>query len=471
MTHHIAVDIGASSGRLMLGQVQDQRLMLRELHRFPNGLVRQGEAHHWDIDGLIHEILLGLQKAKQQGINHCTLAIDTWAVDYVLVGADGHKLKEAVAYRDRRTEGMMATLAKELPLAEHYDHTGIQFLTFNTIYQLAAETTESLTQAQQILLIPDYIGYVLTGQGVSEYTNATTTAMVDHRSGTWHPKLLAMAGVRRDQFPPLVQPGHLLGPLLSTWAERYDLPECQVYVAATHDTASAVLAVPVTETKPFAYISSGTWSLLGTENSHAVTTPAALAANYSNEGGAFGTYRFLKNIMGLWLIQEVRRLWQETTGEAVSFDQLVHLAEQEPGGQFLIDANDPCFLNPPDMITAIQTHCTTQGKPAPQTLGQLARCVFDSLALCYQQGVHELEQLTGQSLDTLYIIGGGSQNDLLNQLTANATGKTVVAGPIEATAIGNLLVQLIAIGSLPNLATGRALVQSSFPLKTFTPMP
>ena len=470
MTHHIAVDIGASSGRLMLGSyLNTGKLILTQLHRFNNGFTHVDGHDHWGSEHLLTQILVGLEKAKQAGVTHCTLAIDTWAVDYVLLDTDGVKLREAIAYRDPRTQGKIDELAKQLPKTEHYAKTGIQFLDFNTVYQLACEPRELLAATDTILLMPDYLGYRLTGTAVTEHTNATTTALLNHQTGTWDDELLTLAGVRAEQFAPLVQPGHSLGTLLPKWSEQYDLPHCQLYTAATHDTASAVLAIPTTDMTSTAYISSGTWSLLGVENPQAITTDTALSANYSNEGGAYGTYRLLKNIMGLWLIQQVRYNWLQDTGQDIDFARLVELAEQEPANHILIDANDPVFLNPLHMVTAIRGYTVEHAQPMPMTLGQLARCVFDSLALSYKQALTELEQITGRTFTTLHVIGGGSQNALLNQLTANATGKTVIAGPVEATAIGNILSQLIATGAISDIAVGRALVKQSFLLETFFP--
>ncbi|WP_379151655.1 rhamnulokinase [Paenibacillus sp. sgz5001063] len=467
MNKHIAVDIGASSGRLVLGTLRDGKLALEELHRFSNGFTERDGSCFWDIDYLFDQIITGLQKAKAQGITECTLGIDTWAVDYVLLDADGNRIQEVYAYRDSRTEGIMGEVASLIPPETVYAKTGIQQLAFNTLYQLYAHDRKELAEAEQILLVPDYLYYRLSGQKINEATNASTTQMLNLQTGDFDSELLSLLHLRREQFAILTAPGESLGFIQEPLVSRYDLPRCELICAATHDTASAVLGVPVQRGRSSAYISSGTWSLLGVELSHPINNPQAMAANYTNEWGAFDTYRFLKNIMGLWLIQEVRRL----DGERYSFAELAQLAGEAEGFRSLIPCNDPRFLNPDNMIDEIRAACAESGQPEPKTPGQLARCIFDSLALSYRSYLQELEALTGTEVEVLQIVGGGANNGLLCQLTADITGREVLAGPIESTALGNLAVQLIHEGSVANIVEAREIIENSFPIVSYTPQP
>lgn len=465
MNHHIAVDIGASSGRLVLGRVEDGVLKLEELHRFKNGFTERDGSCFWDIDDLFAQIIAGLEKAKAAGIARCTLGIDTWAVDYVLLDARGERLQEVYAYRDRRTEGVMEQVASRISPEAVYAKTGIQRLNFNTLYQLFAHDPEELARAEQILMVPDYLYYRLSGRKIIEVTNASTTQLLNLATRDFDDELLQLLSLRRGQFPALTEPGTVLGGLRPELMALYDLPECELVIAATHDTASAVLGVPVRSGRHAAYISSGTWSLLGVELSRPINSPEAMEANYTNEWGAFGTYRFLKNIMGLWLIQEVRRLF----GEQYSFAELAELAAEAEGFRSLIPCNDDRFLNPADMIAEIRRACAESGQPVPETPGAIARCIFDSLALSYRSYLQELERLTGEAADVLQIVGGGANNGLLCQLTADLTGREVLAGPTEATALGNLAVQLIHTGEVAGIGEARALIGASFPITSYRP--
>ncbi|CAH1192958.1 L-Rhamnulokinase [Paenibacillus auburnensis] len=467
MNYHIAVDIGASSGRLVLGTLADGSLSLEEIHRFSNGFTERDGSCFWDIDYLFDEILLGLQKVKSSGITKCTLGIDTWAVDYVLLDAEGNRMQEVYAYRDRRTDGVMEEVAKLISPETVYAKTGIQQLTFNTLYQLYAHSREELAAADQILLVPDYLYYRLCGRKINEVTNASTTQLLNLAEREFDADLLALLHLQRDQFAVLTEPGEVLGTISDTLMEQYDLPECELICAATHDTASAVLGVPVQNGRSSAYISSGTWSLLGVELKQPVNTPAAKEANYTNEWGAFGTYRFLKNIMGLWLIQEVRRL----DGERYSFGELAELAGAAEGFRSLIPCNDPRFLNPDNMIEEIRQACAGSGQPVPESPGELARCIFDSLALSYRSYLAELEHLTGRPVEVLQIVGGGANNALLCQLTADIIGREVLAGPVESTALGNLAVQMIQTGTVANIQEARTIIGKSFKIKSYLPRP
>lgn len=467
MNKHIAVDIGASSGRLVVGTLSDGKLALEEIHRFSNGFTEREGSCFWDIDYLFGQIISGLQRAKARGISECTLGIDTWAVDYVLLDEDGNRIQEVYAYRDRRTDGVMEEMAQLISPAAVYAKTGIQQLSFNTLYQLYAHDREELSRADQILLVPDYLYYRLSGRKINEATNASTMQLLNLQTGEFDEDLLSLLHLRREQFAALTAPGESLGPILESLVKQYNLPQCELICAATHDTASAVLGVPLQSGRSPAYISSGTWSLLGVELSQPVNNPEAMAANYTNEWGAYGTYRFLKNIMGLWLIQEVRRL----DGGYHSFAELARLAGEAVGFRSLIPCNAPRFLNPENMMEEIRVACAESGEPVPQTLGELARCIFDSLALSYRSYLQELEALTGTAVDVLQIVGGGASNELLCQLAADVTGRKVLAGPTESTALGNLAVQLIHSGHVADISEAREIIGNSFPVVAYTPRP
>ncbi|GIO37004.1 rhamnulokinase [Paenibacillus antibioticophila] len=467
MTHHIAVDIGASSGRLVLGTLQDGKVRLKEIHRFANGFQERDGSCFWDIDYLFGEIITGLAQAKAEGIGQCTLGIDTWAVDYVLLDQAGHRIQEVYAYRDRRTEQAMQRLAEFIPPEDVYSKTGIQQLKFNTLYQLFVHDREELSRTDSILMVPDYLYYLLTGKKGNETTNASTMQLLNLDTRDFDIELLELLGLRKEQFPGLIEPGTELGTLHPELIEQYDLPECRVIVAATHDTASAVLGVPAAKGRHAAYLSSGTWSLLGVELTQPLNDAKAMAANYTNEWGAYGTFRFLKNIMGLWLIQEVRRL----DGNRYSFAELADLAAAAEPFRSLIPCNHDRFLNPEHMIEEIQKACEQYGEFVPESIGQVARCIFDSLALSYRSYLEELEQLTGESLDILQIVGGGANNKLLCQLTANVLGRDVSAGPTESTALGNLAVQMISSDVLPDIAEAREVISNSFDIKYYKPEP
>ncbi|KTD86392.1 rhamnulokinase [Paenibacillus etheri] len=465
MNNHIAVDIGASSGRLVRGILQEGVLILEELHRFSNRFTEQENSCFWDIDYLFEQIIIGLQKAKGKGITACTLGIDTWAVDYVLVDAEGNRVQEVYAYRDRRTDLAMDEVAKYISPQTIYEKTGIQKLSINTLYQLYVHSKEELSGADQILLVPDYLYYKLTGRKINEVTNASTTQLLNLDSRDFDDELLKFLNIKREQFAALTEPGAVLGPLDEALLQTYDLPDCQLICVATHDTASAVLGAPLQ--KDSAYISSGTWSLLGVERTQPLNSMKAMEANYTNEWGAYGTYRFLKNIMGLWLIQEVRR---QMDGR-YSFAELAELAQGEEGFRSLICCNDPRFLNPVNMIEEIRSACAESGQPVPETPGQLARCIFDSLALSYLTYLEELEDLIDSRIEDLQIVGGGANNSLLCQLTADVIGREVKAGPTESTALGNIVVQMISTGSIVDINEARDIIGQSFKIKSYSPSP
>ncbi|UPG80698.1 rhamnulokinase [Bacillus subtilis] len=461
---YTAIDIGASSGRIMVGELNEGKLDIQEIHRFANGFSQRDGHCFWDIDHLLKQILQGLQKVKTLGYEHCTVGIDTWAVDYVLLDEKGDRLREAISYRDRRTDHTIDKLEHTLSKAAIYQKTGIQFQPFNTIYQLYEEDRELLIKTDKIMMIPDYLGYCLTGKAVTEITNASTTQLLNASTGNLDPELLEAVSVQEQQFAPLTEPGCELGKLRNEWFPDYDLPACKVMTVATHDTASAVIAAPGIN-DGWAYISSGTWSLIGVENKTPIITDLALENNYTNERGANNTIRFLKNIIGMWVIQEVRQQLQAD----YSFQQLAEEAKKTEPFQQFINLNDKRFLNPENMIKEIQHYCRQTRQKTPRTAGELACCIYSNLAIIYAIAIKELETITEKPIEQFHIIGGGARNDYLNQLTADMSGKAVYAGPIEATATGNLLMQMIAAKEVKDIKEARQVVRNSFPIKVFTP--
>ncbi|WP_163136574.1 rhamnulokinase [Bacillus subtilis] len=461
---YTAIDVGASSGRIMVGELNEGKLDIQEIHRFANGFSQRDGHCLWDIDHLLKQILQGLQKVKTLGYEHCTVGIDTWAVDYVLLDEKGDRLREAISYRDRRTDHTIDKLEHTLSKAAIYQKTGIQFQPFNTIYQLFEEDRELLKKTDKIMMIPDYLGYCLTGKAVTEITNASTTQLLNVSTGNLDPELLEAVSVLEQQFAPLTEPGCELGKLRNEWFPDYDLPVCKVMTVATHDTASAVIAAPGVN-DGWAYISSGTWSLIGVENKTPIITDLALENNYTNERGANNTIRFLKNIIGMWAIQEVRQQLQAD----YSFQQLAEEAKKTEPFQQFINLNDKRFLNPENMIKEIQHYCRQTRQKIPRTAGELACCIYSNLAIIYAIAIKELETITEKPIEQFHIIGGGARNDFLNQLTADMSGKAVYAGPIEATATGNLLMQMIAAKEVKDIKEARQVVRNSFPIKVFTP--
>lgn len=464
MEYYVAIDIGASSGRLILGNIEAGKLHLEEIHRFKNGFSCREGHDRWEIDTLIQEILTGLEKVKQRNIDTCIVGIDTWGVDYVLVGEDGEKLTDPISYRDTRTVDKIGELTSSYPKNYIYQKTGIQFLELNTLYQLYVENKKLLKKAAKILLIPDYIGYVLTGKMAAETTNSSTTQMLNLREQIFDKDLLAQLNIDASKFAPLVDAGTPLGKLKASWQERFSIPDCHVVTVATHDTASAVVGTPA-EGDEWAFLSSGTWSLLGMEIHAPITSEAAFSENYTNEWGAYGTYRFLKNIMGLWIIQEIARL----SDYKYSYQEMAEEAAESPFFKQVIDVNDPRFNNPTDMIAEIQAYCRETNQTVPETIGELTNCVYGSLAILYAQELKKMEKITDKKVNKIHIVGGGSNAAVLNQLTANLTGLPVYAGPGEATAIGNIIVQMITRNELQNVAEARNLIRNSFAIKLFEP--
>lgn len=476
----LAIDIGASSGRHILGYVQDGRMILEEIHRFDNRQMRRNGHDCWDLDHLWKGILDGLKACKAQGKIPATVGIDTWAVDYVLLDQKGQRTGDAVAYRDSRTEGMDKIVEELVPPEELYARTGIQKQPFNTIYQLMAlkrEHPEQLEAAHSLLMIPDYFNYLLTGVQKQEYTNATSTNLVNAAKKTWDRELLDVLGLPRRLFGPLSMPGTVVGSLKEEIAKEVGF-QTTVMLPATHDTGSAFLAVPARDDQAV-YLSSGTWSLLGVENEEPITTEASRQQNFTNEGGAWYRYRYLKNIMGLWMIQSIRRelngvdyvagkervAWtlDVKAGEKQwGFPDLIAAAEAAADFPSVVDANDEAFLAPDSMIAAVQKACDGSGQPVPRTVGQLMQCVYRSLTLCYKNAIADLSRLTGKTYTSINIVGGGCQDNYLNRMTAAVTGLPVYAGPVEGTAIGNLMVQMIAGKDFSSLATARGSIRKSF---------
>ncbi|EGT4256536.1 rhamnulokinase [Citrobacter amalonaticus] len=463
--HCVAVDLGASSGRVMLARYDSEHrtLTLREIHRFVNCLQNQDGFDTWDLDSLEDAIRLGLEKVCDEGIRIDSIGIDTWGVDYVLLDKQGQRVGLPVSYRDSRTTGVMQRAQEQLGKDNIYQRSGIQFLPFNTLYQLRAlveQQPERLSQVAHALLIPDYFSFRLTGELNWEYTNATTTQLVNINSDDWDDTLLAWTGVDKAWFGRPTHPGNVIGYWICPQKNR--IP---VVAVASHDTASAVIASPLAD-KHSAYLSSGTWSLMGFESRTPYTNDAALAANITNEGGAEGRYRVLKNIMGLWLLQRVLKERQVRNLPA-----LIAATEALPACRSLINPNDDRFINPADMSAEIQAACRESGQPVPNSDAELARCIFDSLALLYADVLQELTTLRGETFSQLHIVGGGCQNALLNQLCADACGIRVMAGPVEASTLGNIGIQLMTLDELSNVDDFRQVVTANYDLTTFIPNP
>lgn len=470
MTHVLAYDLGASSGRALLGRLTDRKIEVEELHRFSNDPVQVGDRLHWDILRLLHEMKQALLAAKHRKLELASLGIDSWAVDFGLIGRNGELLGNPYHYRDRHTDGMLEQLFQRIPASEIFSRTGIQFLPFNSIVQLfALKQADSplLREASRFLMIPDLLRYFLTGEMRNEFSNATTTQLYNAVDNRWDEELLGRIGIPADWFGPVVQPGARVGSLRASLCDELGIAPVPVYAVAEHDTGSAVAAVPTVD-RSFAYLSCGTWSLIGTEVDRPVLTEAARQSNFTNEGGVDGTYRLLKNIMGLWLLQESRREW-ERGGRSYTFPELVRMAEQAPPCRAWIDPDDERFLPPGDMPARIRQYCAQTGQQAPEEPGAVVRCILESLALKYRYALEVTERLSGQSFGGLHMVGGGINNTLLCQWTANAIGKPVWAGPAEGSAIGNLVVQWIAQGQIADIWEARQAIRDSFPVTVYEP--
>jgi rhamnulokinase len=463
-----AVDLGATSGRVMAATIGPGRLTLDEVHRFATAPVRVphagGSTLHTDILGIHREVLGGIAAAHREG-PVAGVGIDSWAVDYGLLDASGALLGNPVHYRDARTDGVIARVREQVPDRELYDITGLQQLPFNTLYQLFAEGGGRLEAAETLLMLPDLLGYWLTGEAGAERTNASTTQLYDVRTRTWALRLATRVGIPPRLLPLLCSPGDTIGPLLP----EHGLGDVPVIAVGSHDTASAIVAAPIEPDAGAAYISSGTWSLVGVELDEPVLSDAAMAANFTNEAGVDGTIRFLRNVMGLWVLSETVRTWQ-ANGETVDLAAVLDEASAMPPLRAVIDIDAPEFLPPGDMTARIANACRAAGQASPTTNAETVRCILDSLALAYRRTVRQAAELSGRPVDVVHVVGGGARNGLLCQLTADACGVPVLAGPVEATALGNALVQARTLGAdLPDLAAMRALVRATHDLRRYRP--
>jgi len=465
MYNYLAIDIGAGSGRIIHGTFDGSVLTLNETFRFANNMLPDDGHYRWDVEGLFNEILKGLKISAQQiSATPASIGIDTWGCDYVLLDENDNIVCPVSAYRDSRTDGLMEKFFELMSKSEIYAKTGIQFLQFNTLYQLwAAQQNGDFDTAKRFLMIPDYLNYRLTGIKSNEYSNATTTQVLNSKSNDWDEDLLNILKINKSIFEKPLLPGTVLGPLLDSIQDETALSDIPVILPATHDTGSAVAAVPATG-KDWAYISSGTWSLMGIETEKAVCTDLALDYNFTNEGGVAGTFRLLKNIMGLWIVRGLKNSFEKD----YSYNDLENMArEAEPFVTF-IDANDTSFLNPECMKTAIDRYCLATGQKTPQSDGAYVRCALEGLGFLYKETLEQLRDIQDQAINKIHVIGGGCQDKLLCQITADATGLPVFAGPCEGTAIGNIVVQAIALEHIKDLTEARKVVANSFEIKIFT---
>ena len=461
--YYLAVDIGASSGRHMLASMKDGKMQLEEVYRFPNGMDNKNGTLCWDVERLITEIKNGLKKCKEIGKIPVSMGIDTWGVDYVLLDKDDNILGDTAGYRDSRTEGMDEKVYEVIPQDDLYARTGIQKQIFNTIYQLMAvkqSHPEYLEQAETILMIPDYFNFLLTGVKKNEYTEATTGQLISPKTNDWDYELIDMLGYNSKMFLPVSMPGTVVGDFTEEVQKEVGF-NCTVVLPATHDTGSAVLAVP-TNDDDAVYISSGTWSLMGIERKEADCSMESMKANFTNEGGYDHRFRYLKNIMGLWMIQSVKKEFTED----LSFAEICEMASKETISS-IVDCNDDCFLAPKSMIEAVQKFCRDTDQQIPETVGEISSVIYNSLAKCYGDTVEEIEAITGKKYSTIYVVGGGSNAGYLNELTAKYTGRKVSAGPSEATAIGNIIVQMLHDGVFASLPEARTCVKESFDVKMY----
>ncbi len=466
--YFFAVDLGATSGRTIIGGLKDGKIELEELTRFDNNLIEVNGHFYWDIYALYFEIIKGLKEAKRQNINITSIGIDTWGVDFVCIAEDG-SVSQPIAYRDPHTfDAMDDYLENVMSREKVYDVTGIQFMNFNSIFQLYAMKragNSALKNAQKILFIPDALSYMLTGNMVCEYTIASTAQLLDPRTKQLDERLLASLGLSRSKFGRMVNPGDLVGTLSPAIQKETGLGAVPVVAVAGHDTASAVAAVPA-KNENFAYLSSGTWSLMGIETKDAIINKESYDRNFTNEGGLEGTTRFLKNICGMWLYERCRKEW---TDAPTSHAELQDEAMKQPAFQSIINPDDPMFANPVSMVEAIQSYCEQTEQHVPQGYAEICRCIFDSLALRYRQVFGYLTEMASFPINVLHIIGGGSLNNYLNQFTSNALGVEVLAGPQEGTALGNIMVQAKAAGEVADLWEMRKVIANSLKLKKFKP--
>lgn len=466
----LAFDLGATSGRSVIGTLQDGKIEIRELTRFPNGITTVNGKCYWNLLGLFDSIKQGLAACAREGVKPHSIGIDTWGVDVVPLGEDGSILGMPRAYRDPYTDGAPERYFEIVPREVVYDKTGIQIMNFNTLYQIYAAVQEGYTpivKAEKLLFMPDALSYMLTGKAICEYTIASTSQILNPRNGKFDESLLQAAGVSVDILPEPQLPGQVIAPLCEALADETRIGRVDVVAVAGHDTASAVAAVPA-ENERFAYLSSGTWSLMGIETREPIISEESFRLNFTNEGGVDGTTRFLKNICGMWLLEQCRKEWARD-GKEYTYPEIVAMANSaEPFAHF-INPDDASFANPQSMLKAIEEFCVRTGQKAPESDAAVIRTIFESLALRYREVLEMLEKMAPFAIDVLHIIGGGSKNALLNQYTANATGKRVVAGPSEATAIGNVMMQAIGAGAVESLAEARKIIRASVETEELLP--
>jgi len=463
--YYVACDLGAESGRVLLGTLEDRRLSLEEIHRFPNRPVAVANSLRWDVLGIFEELKAGLGKVAARGLPVKGVSCDSWGVDYVLMHANEPMLTAPYHYRDARTEGALERAFERVPAERIFAETGIQFMPINTLYQLHADLQQRpaiLSAVDRFLNMGDYFNFLLCGVARAEESLASTTQLYNPFKRKWSTLLIKKFNLPARIFPDIVASGTLLGPLLPAIAVETGLAEVQVVAGCSHDTAAAVAAVPA-QGESWAYLSSGTWSLLGIEISRPIVNARSRQYNFTNEVGYGGSIRFLKNIVGLWIVQECRRAWARE-GRQYSYEELTALAQEAEPLVSFIDPQEDRFVKPDGMPEKIVEYCRATGQPVPRTVGAVVRCALESLALCYRRMLERLEKAAGKELATLHIVGGGSRNQLLNQFTADATRRPVLAGPSECTGIGNVLVQALALGRLPSLDAARQLVRESFPV-------
>ena len=466
--HYLAVDLGAESGRTILGALDEDRLTLTETHRFPNGPVRINDGIHWDVLRLWSEIKSGIAATIKKGSQLDGVGLDTWGVDFALLDKNHSLLSNPFHYRDTRTDGMLEAAFQCMPRPEIFSNTGIQFMQINTLYQLFAMSLQKsplLDAAKSFVMIPDLFNFWLSGEITNEFTDATTSQCLDPRTRSWATPVLDALSIPSHLFRPVTAPGTAIGTLLPQVAEETGAGGVRIVVPACHDTGSAVAAVPA-RNQDFAWISSGTWSIMGAEVRGPSLTEKALEYNFTNEGGVFGTWRLSKNIMGLWHVQECKRAWAHQ-GQDLSYDEITRLASEAKPFLAVIDPDDNRFLHPGDMPERIRKYCQDTNQAVPGTRGEIIRVALESLALKYRWVLEKLEELAGKQFAPIHIIGGGTKNRLLNQFTANATNRVVVTGPVEATAIGNVLMQSIGLGHLGSLSEARAVVRASFEVEEY----
>ena len=466
-THYLACDLGAESGRLMLGTLDGGKISLEELHRFPNGPLKQNGALHWNMDALFAELRAGLRKAATRKLPVASFSADSWGVDYVLYDSDGRMMLPVWHYRDARTARGVQNAKARVDWPTIYAESGIQFMALNTIYQLAAEPPERLARAKQLLLVGDAFNHYCSGVARNEVSLASTTQLYNPRAKTWSKKLLGALGLREEMFAPIVPSGTKLGKLKPDLAKETGLPQIEVIASCSHDTGAAVAAVPARGGN-WAYLSSGTWSLMGVEWPQPVITDQGRDANFTNEIGYGGSVRLLKNIVGLWIVQECKRDWAKS-GREFDYATLTKLASEAKPFASLINPADPRFVSPDNMPAKIVTYCQETGQPVPDSPGAFVRCALESLALFYRVTLRQLEAIIGRRIETLNVVGGGSQNLLLSQFAANVLQIPVIAGPTECTALGNILIQAIAQDHVASLAAAREVVRNSFAVTTIKP--